>query len=264
MRNQDNDSTKIILDLSLIKKVSHALDNVNRLNIVNILRDRKKNNSMGEDYPYHYSLNAKEITKELKEEYKTSMTEQGVRDHLKILKEAGLINKSPSRLNKDGEPLSNPNDAFYLMNDGFESLSLELKVMTNVFDDYTGLSDQSKKDDEKTCQITVVNGKNRGTTWTVKENQVATIGRAIPLNPNHVKELLLPLSTSYSTVSRINKPHLTVFNKEGTWFMRDGSTHGTYTKSNKLVKGEDNEIPNNSTVRLSRGLKCAILQFRYN
>ena len=240
-----------------------ALSNPIRLMIVESLKKKEKKYPRDEHPTWKFSMNSSEISEDLKKDFKIGP--QGIGQHLKRLRKAGLVDRSRSFRDENGVGIANPVYDYYLKTDAFDDILLGLYSFRDRINSYVDDYKESKEAQEHgNCVITVLSGDDEGEKLVVEENQVAYIGRKVPTR-NKDESPLLGLSENYESVSSIVRPHLTVYKDKGIWYMKDeSSTNGTYCDSHQLTKGVAEEIPNNSLIKLSKGPGSVQLYFRYN
>lgn len=250
-------------DFESIRIKISALNNPIRWEILQMLR-RKEVNSSNNCYIENYSMSVREIGEKLKEKDIITAV-QNLGQHLKLLRKAGLVDRTMVNYNDVGLPI--PHYLYYLKVDAFDDLFLEVNFFRDELNSYVDLYKESKELKKyHDCVLTVFNGVDKGKRLTIDADERAFIGRrSLSYKDSDNDSVSLELSNSYESVSSINKPHLIVYNKRGTWYMRDeSSTNGTYCSHDKLKRGKAKEIPNNSLIKLSKGQGSALLYISYN
>ncbi|RAP54713.1 MAG: hypothetical protein BZ137_00760 [Methanosphaera sp. rholeuAM130] len=241
-----------------------AMNNITRIGIIKILFKQMKTDQSLHHYVENYSLTTNEINDRLKKEYNIEISEQMLGQHLKKLRINDFINRIPVTTDHEGNPLKTSRYAYFFKDYAIVNLFFEVSPLRDSLKRVFNLYKQSEeRKNEDNCVITVFNGEDSGNTLTLDKNELAFIGKRSADRPIDDCSLLA-LSRSYDTVSRISKPHLTVYNENGTWFIVDNSTNGTYYSNKKLDKGVATELPNDSFIKLSNGPGSAVLHFAYD
>ena len=93
-----------------------------------------------------------------------------------------------------------------------------------------------------------------------KDHQIK-IGRRGGINDDSEYYNALILSNDYNTVSRIEKPHMTIFKKNDNWYAIDSSSAGSYLNNEKMDKSKEYKLKDNDLLKLSLGSKGVELIF---
>lgn len=252
--NMDESEIKVMNKLASLK-------NNTQFEILKMLQYKENAYPREKNPIYKYAMTSKMIRKELKK-IGIKISTQMVGQDLKKLLKAELVEREKLSKNPNGIRLENEAYGYYINVNAFEDIFLEINFLTEELKGLIDLYEQNQESIEgDNCVFTVFNGEDKGKKLIINENEEAFIGRMANYTPSDVGPFSLLLSNKYTTVSSIDKPHLRVYNKDGTWYMvDDSSTNGTYV-GNNVVKKE--KIKNNSFIRLSKGPGSAILYCSY-
>lgn len=253
-----------MIDCSDSKSISEKLSAVNnkvRFSILEILRDFQRIH-MNEDNDFIKDpLYSREINNSLLNNYDISITPQMLGQHLKQLKEAGLIGEIIVKKEVPNKIGRRSVKAYYLKEDAFENLFLEVSFLSDELNSFINLYKNNQKYYESDyCVLTVFNGEDRGKTFKIHKDEIVLIGRKADFKARDISSFSILLGNSYSTVSSIAKPHIKVFYEDDAWKVIDeSSTNGTYVSDRKIPKGKSINLRNNSFLKLSKGSGSAIL-----
>lgn len=228
MSDSDINKTAIIdpEDPNLISEKLSAVNNKVRFSILEILRDNQKYNQAQSKDP----LYSREINSILLNNYNIEITPQMLGQHIKKLKDAGLVNEIeikkevPNKVGKRGVK------AYVLKEDAFEDLFLEINFLSDELFTFFDLYKSNQKfHEDENCVLTVFNGVDKGKTFKVRKDETVLIGRKASFSQGDLASFSILLDNSYDTVSNVSKPHLKLFYKDDGWYIIDGSSsNGTF------------------------------------
>lgn len=254
--------TKEELD-SLLGVVS-AFDNMVRILILEMLEKTLRDNAKKYHSIVKYTLNVEEINEKL-EKKKIFLKEQGLRNHLKKLMDAGLIGRIRSRRNRNGEPLPQAVYSYYFNMMAFDCILFENQIFVEEIQSYLQLYKENLElKNEYDCVITVFTGFDKSEVLTINEDETGYIGRDYCYPPGKYGSESLILSSAYETVTERHKPHLKIYNDDGEWLMVDNSENGTFIANKKIETGKAVKVPNDSFIQLSHGSNSVVLFVSYN
>ena len=248
------------MDDTILSKRFKTLNNKGRFAILSVLKKHEIDNrgSPSPRDPY-YSM---EIRDRLYKDFDIDLSVQRVGQHLHELEKWGFVEKEESYVEKKFKV--QPVNRYVLKKDAFEDIFLELNFLCDDIKSFVDLFDDSQAEiEEGYCLLKIFNGANKGETFMIGEDETIIIGRQSD-NQSDLEGFSIVLDDSYTTVSRIDKPHLKIFNRKGTWYLLDdSSTNGTYVSDVLVKKGEKTQLKNDRYIRLSKGPGSAIMKFRY-
>lgn len=236
-----------------------AMRHETRLAILKLIRDSEQKYQLNHNDVEKYALTNEMLKDKLNKEYDIEIGYQLLGQHLKILREAGLIEqfKIPNPDHRGGIELN----AYLLEKDAFEDLFLDVNFLTDELNKFITLSKEPLPSDS--CLLIVFNGEDKGKKLIINKDEEVIIGRKANIQTNDVGQALFLLSNSYKTVSRISKPHLKIYYKNDKWYMLDeASKNGTYIYDNKIKK--EYPLKNNSYIRLSKGPGSALIYCKFD
>lgn len=250
-------------EIKTLKEMLSALDNENRIIILEMLMKRQRDESGRYRSFEKYTLNVDEIRDQL-EKRDINLTDQMIRNHLKKLIDVGLVGIIRTDEDMDGNPLRVPVNSYYFNIFAFDSLLFENQVFLEEIRSFMFLygnilESQTKYD----CVIKVFTGIDKDKELKLKHGQTGYIGRDAAYNPDKYGPESLILSSQYETVTRLHKPHLKIFDEDGEWYIMDHSTHGTFIDNKQIKKDTPVKIPNNTFIHLSKGLQSVVLFVSY-
>ena len=170
MSDSDINKTAIIdpEDPNLISEKLSAVNNKVRFSILEILRDNQKYNQAQSKDP----LYSREINSILLNNYNIEITPQMLGQHIKKLKDAGLVNEIeikkevPNKVGKRGVK------AYVLKEDAFEDLFLEINFLSDELFTFFDLYKSNQKfHEDENCVLTIFNGVDKGKTFKVRRNE---------------------------------------------------------------------------------------------
>ena len=102
--------------------------------------------------------------------------------------------------------------AYVLKQDAFDDLFLEITFLSDELLSFFDLYETNKRyHDGEHCILTVFNGVDKGKTFKVNRNESVLIGRRGEFRQSDLASFTILLDNSYSTVSKVSKPHLKLF-----------------------------------------------------
>ncbi|RAP54714.1 MAG: hypothetical protein BZ137_00770 [Methanosphaera sp. rholeuAM130] len=252
-------------DFDAYMKVISAFDNYTRMKIVEVLIERLRKESKQYHSQYIYPLNSKEIKDALENDKKIKkMTEQGWRNHLTQLREAGIIGRIKRKVDQKGNPINNTRDSFFINMNIFDRFLFGTKLGQEQIRSYMLLSNKIEElKEDYDCVMMVCTGSDKSKCLTFNKEDEVVVGRESSHKPGKYDSKALVLSSIYKTVTEVEKPHLKVFYKDGEWFIVDYSSNGTFISNKKLKKGVSKKVKNNSFIQLSEGDSSVVLYFSY-
>lgn len=258
----ESDTKTVVLDdedSNLISVKLAAVNNDVRLSILEILRDFEVVNKTQENTYKKGPLYSREINGILLNNYNIHITPQMLGQHLKQLLEAGLIEEVIVKKEVPNKIGKRRVKSYVLKEDAFEDLFLEINFFSDNLLSFLNLFKFNQRfSDGNNCILTVFNGADKGKTFKVNENDTVCIGRADGRAGSDSSDVIL--DESYSTVSKVSKPHLKLFFEEGCWYVVDeGSSNGTYVCDKEVPKGRPTKLKSNSFLKLSRGNGGAVI-----
>lgn len=263
MADLENVKTVVLnsLDSNSISLRLAAVNNDVRYSILEILRDFQKKNQLEEGLFKNSPLYSREINNILLTNYNIDITPQMLGQHLKQLLEAGLIKECMVKKEVPNKIGLRSVKGYVLKEDAFEDLFLEITFLSDKLLSFFDLYDLNKKyHDDKHCVLTIFNGVDKGKTFKVKKDEIILMGRRGDFKPNDLASFTILLDNSYSTVSKVSKPHVKLFYKNDNWYVLDeGSTNGTFISDREVSKGVETPLKNNSFLKLSRGKGGAVI-----
>lgn len=259
MSDSDINKTAIIdpEDPNLISEKLSAVNNKVRFSILEILRDNQKYNQAQSKDP----LYSREINSILLNNYNIEITPQMLGQHIKKLKDAGLVNEIeikkevPNKVGKRGVK------AYVLKEDAFEDLFLDINFLSDELFTFFDLYKSNQKfHEDENCVLTVFNGVDKGKTFKVRKDETVLIGRKASFSQGDLASFSILLDNSYDTVSNVSKPHLKLFYKGDGWYIiDDASSNGTFIGDIEVQKGRPTKLRPNSFLKLSRGNGGAVI-----
>lgn len=259
----DNLKTELINEdkADLISQKLSAINNNVRFSILEILRDfhkfnRKEDKSFKKDPLY-----SREINNMLLNNYNINITPQMLGQHLKKLMEADLIEEIIIKKEVPNKVGLREVKAYVLKENAFDELLLDVKFLSDELFCFFNLFEGNQRNvDDDCCVLTVFNGVDKGKTFKAGRNETVLIGRKADYDIEDVGLFSILLDNSYSTVSKIDKPHLKLFYKDGFWCVLDeSSSNGTFIQDSKIRQGIPVQLKNNSFIKLSKGRGSAII-----
>lgn len=256
--------TTVILnpeDSDLISEKLSAVNNEARFSILKILRDFDKENKRGIDDYKKEPLYSREINTLLLKDYNINITTQMLGQHMKQLIEAGLVKEWDVKKEVPNKIGSRSVKGFVLREDAFEDLFLDINFLSDELLSFFDLYQSNKRfQDEEHCVLTVFNGADKGKTFKVNKDETVLIGRKGNLDPGDLAAFTILLDNTYSTVSRVSKPHLKLFYKNDGWYILDEeSSNGTFIADREVPKGRATKLSANSFIKLSKGNGGAVI-----
>lgn len=262
MRNNKTTDTIIVdsSDSELISKKIAAVNNKARFAILEILRDHEKSNksnALVEDDP----LYSRQINMSLLKDYNIEITTQMLGQHLKQLTEAELIEQVLIRREIPNKVGLRTLKAYVLREDAFEDLFLDISFFTDEILTFFDIYKNSQEYVDGThCVLTIYNGVDKGKTFTVNKDETVLIGREENFDAGDLASFTILLDNSYTSVSRVSKPHLKLFYMDDNWYIVDeSSSNGTFILDKKIKKGQKTKLRNNTFLKLSKGTGSAII-----
>lgn len=249
------------IDSNLISVKLAAVNNEVRFAILEILRDFQKKNQVSPGLFKNEPLYSREINAVLLENYNIDITPQMLGQHLKQLMNADLIEELIIKKEVPNKIGLRTVKAYILKEDAFKDLFLEITFLSDELLSFFDLYETNKRyHDGEHCILTVFNGVDKGKTFKVNRNESVLIGRRGEFRQSDLASFTILLDNSYSTVSKVSKPHLKLFYQDGSWCIIDeNSSNGTFIADRKVIKGIPTPLKNNSFLKLSRGNGGAVI-----
>ena len=249
------------LDSNLISVKLAAVNNEVRFAILEILRDFQKRNQIEKGIFKSDPLYSREINSILLNNYNINITPQMLVQHIKQLIEADFVEECIVKKEVPNKIGLRSVKAYVLKQDAFDDLFLEITFLSDELLSFFELYETNKRyHDGEHCILTVFNGVDKGKTFKVNRNESVLIGRRGEFRQSDLASFTILLDNSYSTVSKVSKPHLKLFYQDGSWCIIDeNSSNGTFIADRKVIKGIPTPLKNNSFLKLSRGNGGAVI-----
>ena len=242
-----------------------GISNINRIRVLKILKDAESRPNDDEIMDVagirlkHHDLYMG------KDEEPLSST--AISNILHKLEASSLIKTSAQKKDKY---IQGPNTVtVYKINQpGINMLSADINAFSNALSSFTSDKTVINKEemDEfgnlKIPLLKIIGGSENGKVFAIKKDQIR-IGRIGELNPTEAEygdDLIL--SNDYTSVTRIEKPHLTISKKDDKWYALDmKSSGGTFLNNEKMEKTKEYRLKDNDLMKLSLGSHSVELVF---
>ncbi|RAP54564.1 MAG: hypothetical protein BZ137_01550 [Methanosphaera sp. rholeuAM130] len=210
-------------------------------------------------------LYSREINTILLEKYKINITPQMLGQHLRRLVDANLVEEKTIKREVPNKIGKRSVKGYNLKDDAFEEILLEISFLTDELMKLNTLFNSNEEYiDGKHCILTVFNGKDKGKSYKIHQDETVFIGRKSKYNKNELLTFTILLDNTYKKVSTIDKPHIKIYHKDNQWYMIDeNSISGTYIDDKKVPHSTATKVKNNSFIRLSQGTGSAIIYCSY-
>ncbi len=206
---------------------------------------------------------ARAISNEIETSY------ENTKKHLDKLLAIGVIKKEAGL----GAPTSkgiHPVWQYSVVPGGFEAIIRNLGLFSNAKVQIVGGEISRRLDAVKSTlskevlgnmpAVIVLGGSDDGKIFLLKRDRVR-IGRIDTERQAHTAaDTEVLLSSTYTAVTRISKPHAVFVQKEGAWHIEDsGSTGGTQLNNQRLEKNVPVLVQDGDLIELAKGVSCARL-----
>lgn len=242
-----------------------GISNINRIRVLKIIKDaesRPNNNEImdvaGIRLKHHHLYMNKD---------EEPLSHTAVSNIIHMLEGAGLIKSSAQKKDKY---IQGPNTVtvYKINQSGINMLSADINAFANALSSFTTEKTVITKEemDEfgklKIPLLKIIGGPENGKVFAIKKDQIR-IGRIGELNSNetaYVNDLVL--SNEYTSVTRIEKPHLTISKKDDKWHALDmDSSGGTFLNNEEMEKSKKYLLKDNDLIKLSLGSNSVELVF---
>ncbi|MBN2733871.1 MAG: FHA domain-containing protein [Methanomicrobiaceae archaeon] len=204
--------------------------------------------------------------------YEIGISYENTKKHIQKLHLAGVIKKETgisSRKTKGVHPVWK----YSIMPGGLEAVFKNLQIFSdvNLIPDDKVLSDRirvlkSRLSNEITGKkpvLFIIGGPLDGNAYILTKSKIR-IGRSDTESTYIPEDGDIVFPDFYGAVSRITKPHCTIYDEGEEWYIEDlKSTGGTYINGNAIEKEIRHKIYDGDTIELSRGTKAGKLLFSY-
>ena len=205
--------------------------------------------------------------------YEIGISYENTKKHIQRLHLAGVIKKETGVSNRKTKGV-HPVWKYSIMPGGLEAVFKNLQIFSdvNLIPDNFILAEKIKvlknqiSDEIKgnSPVLFVVGGPEDGAAYLLN-SKIIRIGRADNDSTYIPEEGDITFPDFYGAVSRITKPHCTLYDEGNEWYIEDRkSTGGTYLNGNLLEKDIRHKIQDGDVIELSRGTRAAKLLFSHS